>query len=193
PTIFRPYRQVRGVEGMTFEIATDLPLASVVTSVRQVVHRVDPQVPIRDVRTQGAQIASTVSQERLFALLTAAFGLLAVTLTCLGVYAIVANVVARRTAEVGLRMALGARPSAIVLMLVRETTLAIGVGLAAGFVGVLDLGHYLSTLLYGVGVRDPITLSASVLLAFAAGIIAAAVPAGRAARLSPLDALGHES
>jgi predicted permease len=193
PTVLRPYRQLCDVQGMTFEIATDLPLASLVASVRQVVHRVDPQVPISDVRTQGAQIASTVSRERLFALLTVAFGLLAVTLTCLGVYAIVANVIARRTAEVGLRMALGAHPTLIVLMLVRQTALAIGLGLAAGFLCVLDLGRYFSSLLYGVGARDPITLSGAVLLAFAAGIIAAAVPARRAARLSPLDALGHES
>ena len=193
PTLFRPYRQLRDMAGMTFEIATDLRSGSIADSVRQVVRGIDPQVPIRDLRTQGAQIASTLSQERLFALLTAAFGLLAVTLTCIGIYAIVANAVARRTAEVGVRMALGARPSAIVLMLVRQTAIATVIGLAAGALGVLALGPYLSSLLYGVQGRDPVTLGVAVVVAFAAGIIAAAVPAGRAARLSPLAALGHDS
>lgn len=156
-------------------------------------HRIDPQTPISDLRTQGAQIASTLSQERLFALLTAAFGLLAVILTCIGVYAIVANAVARRKAEVGIRMALGARPSAIVLMLVRQTAIATVIGLAAGALGVLALGPYLSSLLYGVQARDGITLGVAVLVACATGVIAAAVPARRAARLSPLAALGHPS
>lgn len=193
PTLFLPYRQLRDMAGMTFEIATDLPPGSLAAAVRQVVHGIAPTVPIDNLRTQRAQIASTLSQERLFALLTATFGLLAITLTCIGVYAIVANAVARRTAELGVRMALGASSSAIVFLLMRQTAIAIGIGLTLGAVVVLDLGPYLSTLLFGVQARDPVMLSVAALVACAAGIIAAAVPALRAARLSPLAALGHDS
>ncbi|MFZ0594580.1 MAG: ABC transporter permease [Bryobacteraceae bacterium] len=192
PTFYRPFTQGRDLGYLTFELKTAASEASIMKSVREVVRSIDKDLPIFDVRTQTEQIDDTLSNERLFAALTSGFGLLAVTLASIGIYGIMAYAVARRTNEIGIRMALGAQRRQVLTMILRDTALLAAIGIGIGIAAAAGLTHFVSSMLYDVKPSDPLTLCGAALLLLAIALTAGWWPARKASRLDPMVALRHE-
>jgi predicted permease len=153
---------------------------------------VDPNLTISDVRSLNAQVAGNFTQERLIAQLTSLFGILALILASVGLYGVMSYFVARRTGEIGIRMALGATRPSVVAMVMRGALWQILIGLALGIPAALFAGHLMSSLLYGVGSYDPLALAGSILVLGACAAIAGYIPARRAASIEPMQALRTE-
>jgi predicted permease len=169
-----------------------LPEVALVPGLRQVVQSVDRDLPMIDVRTQREQINATMQVERALAALTAGFGVLALTLACVGIYGVMACNVAQRTNEIGIRLALGARPTQLRGMILRESTALSLVGITAGIVSALMLARAVKSMLYGIQPYDPLTFSAGVLVLLLVALAASWIPARRAAGVQPMEALRHE-
>jgi macrolide transport system ATP-binding/permease protein len=193
PVAYVPYTQdLDGLGQIVFELrAAGDPLALVGT-VRQIVRQVSPAVPISDVSTQSRIIDQTISQERTFAGLCGCFAVLALLIACVGLYGSVAYSVARRTGEIGIRMALGAESRRIVWMVLREVVTLAAVGLGVGLAAAYSLTRFVASFLFGMKPHDPLALSVSVLVLAAAAILAGYAPARRASRIDPMAALRHE-
>ncbi len=193
PVFYSPYRQMAGEpNGMTYEVRTRLKPAALMASIRGAMRSIDRDLPLIDVRTQREQIEAGIAQERLFAELTTGFGLLALALACIGVYGVMAYTVARRTNEIGIRLALGAERRAVLWMIVREAAWIGAGGVAAGVGAAAAVMPLVRTMLYGVKPADPASLGATGVLLLGAALAAAWAPAMRAARVEPLAALRHE-
>lgn len=192
PTFYTLYRQSNEEQFMTYVVKTQLPAAAILPAIRNAIHSVDKDLPLRDVRTQTEQIEATIVQERLFATLTAAFGVLALILACIGIYGIMAYTVARRTSEIGVRMALGARAGQVLIMILGESSWLAILGIAVGLVAAFGLTRLVSDMLYGLKPTDPATLVGASLLILIVAFAAAYGPARRASRIDPMQALRRE-
>ncbi|MGB9031053.1 MAG: FtsX-like permease family protein, partial [Acidobacteriaceae bacterium] len=193
PTFYSPYWQEdNGIDGATFAIAARAPGQSLLPSLRDAVASVDRNLPVLDVRTQDEQIAANLRQERIFANLTAGFGVLALVLACIGIYGIMAYSVSRRSNEIGIRMALGARPARVLRMVLGEASWMVAIGIVAGLAGALAMGRVIASMLYGLKAWDPATLSIAGLLLILVALAASWIPARRAAGVDPMRALRHE-
>jgi predicted permease len=162
------------------------------SDLRREVKRLDPAIPVYDLKTVGTQLDQTLLTERLIALLSAGFGLLATLLAAIGLYGVMAFVVAKRTKELGLRMALGAQPGSVVWLVMREVLLLVALGLAIGLPSAMALGQLVATQLYGVKPHDPWMAGVAILMLISVAGAAGLVPARRAARLDPILALRQE-
>jgi len=189
---FLPYVQRSDVGGLTYAIRTELDAAQLTPALRGVVEKIDRDLPIVNVRTQREQIDANMQMERTFAALSAGFGVLALALACVGIYGIMAYTVANRRNEIGIRMALGARPGQVRGMILRESTWLALAGIVAGVAGALALTRLVKTMLYGIEPNDPLTLAAGVMILLAVALGASWIPARRAARVQPMEALRHE-
>jgi predicted permease len=167
------------------------PMAAV-PEIRRAVTEVDGRVPIAAVTSLKQQVAGSVGAERLLAQLVSAFSLLALALASIGLYGVVSQAVARRTNEMGIRMALGADRGRILGMVLREAGGLILVGLALGLPGAALAARVLTTQLYGVAPADPATLASSAAVLLAVALLAGYIPARRASRVDPLVALRAE-
>jgi predicted permease len=192
PTFYTLYRQAKGEQFITYTIKTSLSPAAILPALRNAVESIDKDLPLRDIRTQTEQIDDSISQQRLFATLTAGFGFLALILACIGIYGIMAYNVARRTNEIGVRMALGARARQVLFMILSESSRLAILGIAIGLAAVFGLTRFIGSMLYGLKPLDPTTLIASNLILLAVAIAAAYGPARRASRTDPMQALRHE-
>jgi ABC-type antimicrobial peptide transport system permease subunit len=161
-------------------------------SIREIVRSVDSDLPLIDIRTQTEQIEATLVHERLFAALASGFGLLALILASVGVYGVMAYVVARRTNEIGVRMAVGAQKAQVLAMILREAAVLAVIGIIIGISASFGLTRYIRSMLYGLKPSDPLTLVAAVFLLLFAVLAAAWWPARKASRLDPMVALRHE-
>jgi ABC-type antimicrobial peptide transport system permease subunit len=177
---------------MMVEIRTAGEPGSVLSQVRAVVASVDRDLPLVEVRTMTEQIKATMSDERIFAQLTSGFGILALVLACIGIYGIMAYTVARRTSEIGIRMALGAQAGQVLGMVLREASWIAVAGVALGVCGTLWLVRFLSAMLYGLKPWDPLTLTGAAALLIVIALLAGLGPARRASRVDPMSALRHE-
>lgn len=144
------------------------------------------------ITTQRQQIDEAMGTERTLAGMSSFFGILALLLVAIGVYGTLAYAVTRRTGEIGIRVALGARRGAVVWMILRESLGALTFGLCAGLTAALALSRFTERLLFGVGARDATTIAATVAILAAITTASALVPANRAARIDPIRALRHE-
>ena len=192
PTFYWPYMQEEELRSMTFEVRTALQPAALVNMTRGVVDGIDRELPIFDVRTQVEQIDATLSQQRLFAVLTSAFGLLAVILASIGIYGVIAGSVASRVHEIGVRMALGAGRGQVLTMILREAVTLGVLGVVAGVAAAAGLVRYVASFLYDLTPFDPITAAAATLLMLAVAFVSGLWPARLASRLDPMQALRHE-
>jgi predicted permease len=172
-------------------VGTKSDPATVTLSVRSAIRAVDPEQPLVNVRTMQTAIDNTVAQPRLQTKLLILFAILAVTLAAVGVYSVMAYTVSQRIPEIGVRMALGASPNRVVAMLVWQGGRLALVGLALGLVAAAFAGRAAENLLFRVDGLDPFTFSAAPAVVVVAAIMATYVPARRAARISPLAALGR--
>jgi len=192
PTFYVPYQQKSLVGRMVVEIRTAAEPGSVLSQVRATVASLDRDLPLMDVRTMTEQIKATMSEERVFAQLTSGFGILALVLACIGIYGIMSYAVARRTGEIGIRMALGAQADRVLGMVLREVTWMALAGIAVGLVGALWLTRFLNTMLYGLKPSDPATMTGAAVLLIVVATLAGLGPALRASRIDPIRALRHD-
>jgi len=193
PQFFLPFAQQTEVGGsMNYLIKTRVDPESLVPLLRRVVQRQDPDLPLIDVRTQEQQIAATTQQERIFVAMTSSFGMLALAIAAVGIYGIMAYSVASRTNEIGIRLALGALPRQVLGMVLREAVWLSLAGIVVGLGASYALARLVKAMLYGLQPGDPISMSLGALLLIAVGVAASWLPARRAARVQPMEALRHE-
>lgn len=170
----------------------DRPQEDVETLARRTLASIDPNLTVSDLRSLDAQVAGNFDEERLIAQLTSLFGILALILASVGLYGVTSYLVARRTSEIGIRMALGATRSSVIAMVLRGVLTQIGLGLLLGIPSALLAGHLMASLLYKVKEYDPLaTIAATAVLASCA-IAAGFIPARRAASIEPMNALRIE-
>ncbi|HLK22097.1 MAG TPA: ABC transporter permease [Bryobacteraceae bacterium] len=160
--------------------------------IRSAVHEVDPNLAVWDIMTLREAVDRSLGQEKLLAKLASFFGGLALLLSAIGLYGVMAYSVARRTNEIGIRMALGAQPGEVLGMVLRESGIVVGLGLLVGIPAALACGRYVASQLYGLAPNDPVTISAAAALLIAVALLASYLPARRAATLDPLLALREE-
>jgi ABC-type antimicrobial peptide transport system permease subunit len=157
--------------------------------IRHTVASIDPNLTVVDLRSFESQVAGNFNQERLIARLTSLFGILALILASVGLYGVMSYFVARRTGEIGIRMALGATRGSVVGIVLRSVFVQIGLGLVVGVPAALLAAHFMASQLYGVGAYDPLAfVGATVVLAICA-MFAGFIPARRAASIEPMKAL----
>jgi predicted permease len=192
PTFYLPYTQALVLGRMVVEIHTQAEPGSILSQARTVVTSIDRDLPLIDVRTMKEQIQATMSGERIFAQLTSGFGILALVLACIGIYGIMAYTVARRTGEIGIRMALGAQAGQVLRMVLREASWMAVAGVTLGLACALWLARFLSSMLYGLMPWDPLTLTGAAALLLTIAVLAAFGPARHASRVDPIRALRHQ-
>ena len=158
-------------------------------TVRKVIAQIDPDIPLLEPMTQSAVFAESISQQALFARLAGCFGVLAIVLIATGLYGTLAYRVSKRTAEIGVRMALGAQRAQVVWMVLRGSLLLCAAGVLAGVPLAMAAGKLLESSLYGMGVLDPASYAFAILGVALVALIASAVPAGKAASVDALCAL----
>jgi predicted permease len=165
--------------------------AGITAAVRGAVQGINPNLPV-DATTLSQQVNDSLAQQRAFSELTGFFGILGLLLACVGLYGIMAYNVIRRTREMGLRMALGAQRREVLWMVLRQTLLLIGIGIAIGVPLALAATRLIVSQLYGLKPSDPSTIVGAVLIMAGVGLLAGYVPAQRAAKVDPMVALRHE-
>jgi putative ABC transport system permease protein len=156
------------------------------------VRRIDPNIPMAEIKPMSAYVGDSVARRRFFTTALGVFAALALTLAIVGLYGALAFSVAQRTREIGVRVALGAQRDAVLGMVLREGLRVTGFGLAVGALGALAATRVLSTMLYGVGPRDAATFGLTAVLLVGIALIASYVPARRALAVDPVEALRQE-
>jgi putative ABC transport system permease protein len=187
-----PDPQLRGLYFNTALIVrTDTDPVSVVSAVRGVVREIDPNQPLVNVRTMETSMAGTVAQPRLQMMLLILFAIIAVLLAAVGVYGVMAYTVTQRIPEIGVRIAVGASPARVIRMVVWQGARLALLGLALGIVAAAFAARAMESLLFQVRGLDPLTFAAAPVVLVVAALLATYIPARRAARISPLAALGR--
>ena len=192
PMAYYPYQQTAGIRAMHFELRTEGEPAALLPEVRRLVQESGPDIPLLAPMTQEAQFDQSYMQERIFARLSAFFGLLAMLLVATGLYGTLAYRVSRRTAELGIRMALGAQRRQVLWMVLQESMVISVFGALAGLPLAVGAAHLLRSTLFGLGPTDAITFAAALCGVFVVALLASYVPARRATRIDPMVALRYE-
>jgi predicted permease len=191
PTLYRPYSQYQ-LSGMTCMIRSVLPPLSLVPAVRKAVAEIDRNLPLQGITTQKLAIKKYFRLEGLMTSLIGSFALLGLALSCIGLYGLMAYNVARRTGEMGIRKALGACSWDIAWPILREALTLAAIGVAIGLSVALALGRLMQAALYGIEPYDPITVIGTVVIMLTVAALAAWIPARRAAKVDPMEALRYE-
>jgi predicted lysophospholipase L1 biosynthesis ABC-type transport system permease subunit len=193
PTVFLPFAHGAAIGGTAhYTVRTTGEPGAMMGAIRGAVAEIERHMPLADVRTQDERVDSLLSSERLFGRLTVFFGLVALALAGVGLYGLMAYGVQRRTGEIGLRMALGARPANILRMLLRESAALVLLGIALGVGGAGVATRLVAHLLYGLSPTDVATYAGVGLLMLVVGTIATLLPARRAAKIDPMVALRND-
>jgi predicted permease len=192
PMAYYPYTQVNGESHLEVEVRASGDPMALLPSIGEAVRELDPNLPLEDPMTQQAVFEHSYSEQQMFSRLSAFFGLLAALLVAIGLYGTLAYRLARRTAEIGVRMALGARPGQVLGMLVRETLEVTAAGLALGLLIALLSAPVMESLLYGLEPRDPLTYAAALGMVTLVTLAASLLPARQAVRIAPIEALRIE-
>jgi predicted permease len=191
PTMYVPYLQGRsGSAVMAVRTAGDP--ASATNAVREAVRQVDPNLPMTDVSTQIEQIERGFQQEKVFARAYTLFGMLALLLAAIGLFGVMSYSVARRTNEIGIRMALGAQRADVLRLVMRESMILVAAGVAIGVTMALGGSRLVAALLFGLAATDAVTIAAAAAVMIAVSALAGFLPARRASRVDPMVALRYE-
>jgi predicted permease len=191
PTVFFPRQGDTNLDGLTFYVR-GLDADTLLRTIPRVVAEVDPNVPVTDLRTMETQVRDDVYRERLIATLSASFAVLATLLAAIGLYGVLAYDVAQRTRELGLRLALGAEPSGLRALVIKQVGLMTVIGSGIGLAVAAGLGRVAEALLVGLSGHDPAVLIAAVAVISLVVLGASYVPALRASRIAPMEALRYE-
>ncbi|MCC6930982.1 MAG: ABC transporter permease [Gemmatimonadaceae bacterium] len=192
PVFYLPWQQQGIIGQMYFYARTRLPGDQLVAAIPQMMKKVDPALPVQDLKTLPQQLRENVFLDRMISILSAAFACLATLLAAVGLYGVLAYSVSQRTREIGVRMALGADRGRVQWMILRQVAIMAGVGATIGALGALGIGRAARSLLYGLDGHDPLVFGAAVLLLGAVAIGAGWVPALRASRTQPMRALRYD-
>ena len=184
PQFWAPYDQWP-VGSFTVVLHTQRDPQSVLGSVRQIVHEIDPSLAISQVKTLDQIVGDSVAQPRFYMTLLTVFAVVALLLSAIGIYGVIAYLVGQRSREIGIRIALGAGPGSVVALIVREGAVMAGIGLALGVGGALALTRLMRALLFDTSPSDPTTYLVVVVVLGSIALIASCVPAFRAARVDP--------
>ncbi len=193
PVAYLPFNQgVPLPNEMMFALRTAGDPLAFVNTVREVVHQADSHLPVSHVRTQQTEVDDQVRQETMLAELCTAFAVLALTIACVGLYGTISYTVARRTGEIGIRMALGAQRVPVLWMVLREVLALTAIGLAISLPVALGTSKFVESFLFGMKPNDPLALGLAVVVLLLAALLAGGIPARRAAQIDPMTALRHE-
>jgi predicted permease len=190
-TMYVPYRQTR-LGSAIFEVRTAGAPAGVMGSMREVARQIDSNLPLTDVSTQIEQVERRFQQEKLFAQAYSLFGGIALLLAAIGLFGLMSYNVSRRTNEIGIRMALGAQRGQVLGLVMRESMVLVVIGVVAGLAIAILAGRLVTTLLFGLPPRDPLTMVAAVAVMAVVSALAGYLPARRASRVDPMVALHYE-
>ncbi len=190
--LYLPYAQVDFATGMTAYVRTSQPSSAGFTALRGLVHNLDPNLPMYNVRSMVDQADKTLVTERLVASLASSFGILATILAAIGLYGVMAYTVTRRTREIGIRMALGAKRGDVAWLVMREVLLLLAIGLVIGIPAALGLSRFVQAQLFGIQPADAATMAMAVAGIAGVAILAGYLPGRRATRVDPMQALRWE-
>ena len=190
PTMYVPHLQ--GRPATVFQVRTAADPASAIGSIREAVRQIDPNLPLMDVATQEEQIDKNLQQERVFAQAYAMFGGLAMLLAAVGLFGLMSYSVARRTNEIGIRMALGAQARDVLGLVMGESMRLVAFGIVIGLVVAMAAGRLVASLLFGLAATDAMTMLVATLVMLVVAATAGYLPARRASRVDPLVALHYE-
>jgi predicted permease len=191
PMIYYPYRQA-GYGRMTFRIRTGVEPSSIIPFVREAVQKTDSHLPLSNVGTFADQVDQGLAVENMFAGLSTLFGVLALVLTCVGFYGVMTYNVARRTNEIGVRMALGAGRFDVLQLILNQGLVLVMIGSALGVAIAVVSSRFVASVLYGLAPDDGFTIGIAVLVIAVIAALAAFIPARKASRIDPLAALRYE-
>jgi predicted permease len=191
PTMYVPHLQARAGSAV-IEVRTAGDPVSVTSGVREAVRQVEPNLPMMDVSTQLEQVERRFAQEKIFAQAYTLFGGLALLVASIGLFGLMSYAVARRTNEIGIRMALGAQRGDVMRQVLVESMILVAIGVAIGVAGSLGAGRFVSTLLFGLAPTDMLTIAAATALMIAVSALAGFLPARRASRVDPMVALRYD-
>jgi predicted permease len=192
PVFFTPYRQSDTMGFLTFYARTTVEPDQILGQVPPTIARIDGNLPVEELKTLETQVRDNVFLDRIISTLSAAFAVLATTLAAIGLYGVLAYTVAQRTREIGLRMALGAGQARVRKMVLGQMTRMLAVGGVLGIVLAAALGRAAQSLLFGIEGSDPLVITGVVTLLSTIALAAALIPAHRASRVDPMDALRYE-
>jgi predicted permease len=190
PTLYRLH--ARNTTSAYVVVRTEADPSAMVEPVRVAMQTIDPELPLVNVTTQTDQIEARVAQERLFALAYTLFGGLALLLACIGLFGLMSYNVSRRTSEIGIRMALGAQRNGVVGMILRESMILVAIGAAIGLAAAVAGGRFVESVMFGLSTTDVWTIGSVIAVTALVSLAAGYLPARRAARVDPMEALRYE-
>jgi ABC-type antimicrobial peptide transport system permease subunit len=190
--VFMPYLQNDWANQMTAFVRTSMPPAQMFPIFRNAVRKLDPNLPVFQLKTEQQAVDDVLAIERLAASLSTVFGVLATVLAAIGLYGVLAFLVTRRTREIGVRMALGASTQDVLKIVLREVFLLAGLGLAVGLPLALGLAYVIRSLLFGLSPFDPLTIALAVFGIILVALVSGYLPARRATQVNPTTALRYD-
>jgi ABC-type antimicrobial peptide transport system permease subunit len=190
--VYLPYAQQKHPGGVVIYLRTAQQPEFVEPAIRQAIHQLDPTLVVDGLRTMDEQVSRSASDERALAYLAIGFSVLAMVLAAVGLYGVLAYSTEQRTREIGVRLALGSKRSGVILLVVREMALIAAIAVVVALPSVVGLAQLFRSQLYGVTTFDPVTLGGAVFLTAVMVVMAAALPARRAATVEPMKALRTE-
>jgi predicted permease len=194
PVVYIPYNQgtFPPLEQMTYGMRTSGNPLGYVKTVRELVHQADPRIPLKEVKTQAAEIHQDINQEIAFSKLCSGFGVLALVIACIGLYGVMSYTVAWRRGEIGIRMALGAQRGTVIWMVLRQVFAMTAAGLAIGVPTALGAAKFVGSFLFEMKPNDPRALALAVAILLGAALLAGYLPARKASLTDPMAALRNE-